>query len=67
MSRLSKIFAFFGIVAIGLFYATGIGHGQDYETTMDWKDIYILPTNPNPQKQHKDYSLGGKTTPKARR
>ncbi len=48
MSRLSKFVAFFGIVAIGLICA-GIGHGQDYETTMDWKDIYILPTNPNPQ------------------
>jgi hypothetical protein len=49
MSRLSKYFVFLGIVAIGLIYAIGIGHGQDCGTTKDWKDIYILPTNPNPQ------------------
>ena len=49
MSRLSKIFAFLGIIAIGLICGTGAGYGQDCETTKDWKDIYILPTNPNPQ------------------
>jgi hypothetical protein len=49
MSRLFRFFAFIGIVAIGLTYATGVGHGQYFGKAKDWKDIYILPTNPNPQ------------------
>ena len=49
MSRLFRFFAFIGIVAIGLIYATGVGHGQYFGKAKDWKDIYILPTNPNPQ------------------
>lgn len=49
MSRLARILASFWIVSIGLIYAISVGHGQDCGTTKDWKDISILPTNPNPQ------------------
>ena len=49
MSRLSKLFTFLGIIAIGLIWAIGAGYGQDCGAAKDWKDIYILPTNPSPQ------------------
>ena len=49
MSRLFRFFMFIGIAVVGLIYATGVGHGQYFGKSKDWKDIYILPTNPNPQ------------------
>lgn len=45
----AKLIAFIGMVALSLFYVTGLTHGQDCGIAKDWKDIYILPTNPNPQ------------------
>ncbi|MFH0958507.1 MAG: DUF4384 domain-containing protein [Pseudomonadota bacterium] len=49
MGRLYRFFAFIGFLAIGLVCVTGAGHCQDCGKTKDWKDIYVLPTNPNPQ------------------
>jgi len=49
MSRLYRCLAVIGIVALSLACLTGMGHGQYFGKSKDWKDIYILPTNPNPQ------------------
>lgn len=44
-----RLIAFIGMVALSLVCGAGLSHGQDYGVSKDWKDIYILPTNPNPQ------------------
>ncbi len=49
MGRLYRCLAVIGMVALSLACVTGMGHGQYFGKSKDWKDIYILPTNPNPQ------------------
>ncbi|MCX5873811.1 MAG: caspase family protein, partial [Deltaproteobacteria bacterium] len=49
MKGSAKLIAFIGMVALSFIYVAGLSHGQDCGVAKDWKDIYILPTNPNPQ------------------
>lgn len=49
MKGSAKLIALIGVVALTLTLVTIQSHGQDSGVTKDWKDIYILPTNPNPQ------------------
>ncbi len=49
MMSSAKLTAFVGMMALILTCVTDLSHGQDCGVAKDWKDIYILPTNPNPQ------------------
>lgn len=49
MNGSAKLISFFGMVALVILFGAVQAYGQGYGVAKDWKDIYILPTNPNPQ------------------
>lgn len=49
MGRLNKCSGV-AIIIVSIFASfAGVTHSQDCGKSKDWKDIYVLPTNPNPQ------------------
>ena len=45
----TRLIAFIGLLALCLAPCSVCSQGAELGVAKDWKDIYVLPTNPNPQ------------------